>query len=93
MVAHTLLLIEPSICAKSKHVIVGKASAAERSSQDLILLWRRVKTKAICTFDFHLHTVHTSCEYVKQLRRTLQPSVALLSLPGLKAEVSWSKIR
>jgi hypothetical protein len=31
------------------------------------------------------------CERVKQLRRTQQPSAALLSLPGLKAEVSRSK--
>ena len=92
MVANPLLVFIPSIGAQPQHVIVGKARAAERLGKILFLLWRWIKPETICALDFHLHTLYYLCERVKQLRRTQQPPVALLSLPGLKAEVSRRKI-
>ena len=92
MVANALLLFVPRISTYPQHVVIGEASAPERLGKILFLLWRWVKPKPICFLDIHLHTIYYLCEIVKYLRRTQQPSVALLSLPALKGEVSRSKI-
>ena len=55
MVANMLLFVVPRIGAKSEHVIVDKASASERLSKVLFLLWRRVKPEAVGSFNIHLH--------------------------------------
>ena len=55
VVAHPFLPLHPGIRAQAKHVVVGKARAAERAGKSQFLLGRRVKPESVGALDIHSH--------------------------------------
>ncbi len=91
VVADTLLLLEPRIGAQPQHVVVGKASAAERLGKNHFLLRGRVEPESVGALDFHSHSILDLCKDSKPnggCERKGHASRAALSLPSMNAGVS-----
>ena len=85
VIAHALMLVQPSIGAQAQHVIVDNTRAAEGARQCLPLLGSGVEPKAIGALYMHLHMVYSLS---KDSNHTKEEREQALSLPGLKARVS-----
>ena len=91
VVADPLLLLEPRIGAQPQHVVVGKASAAERLGKNHFLLRGRVEPESVGALGFHSHSIIDLCKDSKPnggCERKGHASRAALSLPGMNAGVS-----
>jgi len=62
VVSDALLPLHPRIRPKTKHVVVSKASAAERLGKNQFLLGRRVEPELVRLLDFHSHIMLGLCK-------------------------------
>lgn len=91
VVSDALLPLHPCIRPKTKHVVVSKASAAERLGKNHFLLRRRVEPELVRSLNFHSHSILDLCKDSKPnggCERKGHASRAALSLPGMNAGVS-----
>ena len=72
MVTNSFLFVEPRIRSQPEHVIVGKTSTTKRPSKNGFLSGRGVKSKAICAFNVHIHTILCYDVIVKSKERTMR---------------------
>lgn len=93
MIVDSLLLFEPRIGAQPEHVVVREARAAERPGKNHFLLGRRVAPETVRALDVHVsHHNRRLCKMQGNADAEQQPTGCAPFLPGLKAEVSRSKI-